>query len=264
LDEVANWKDQTVTPVTDPMLFEDAIIRTEIRPAFGFQRMGNDFITGGGNLEVYGVQFRYAVTDRLAVMLTKGGYETVHPNVGPDRSGWADLAFGVKYAVIDDKADAFILTPGVELEVPTGESDIFQGSGNGIWNLFVATEKGFGNFHLLANVGFEIPNDNAESTLFHFHAQADYFVCRFFKPFVVVNGYSVLKAGRNLPLTTEGYDLVDFGSSLADGTTQVTLGGGFRTALCKNVDLGLAYEKSVSSTKGLLDDRFTFDMSIHF
>jgi hypothetical protein len=265
LDETANWKDQSVTPVSDPILFEDAIIRTEIRPAFGYQRIGNDFPGHGGNLEVYGVQLRYAITDRLAVMINKGGYDDVHPNLGPELHGWANFAGGVKYALIDDKADAFILTPGVQLEVPTGESEIYQGKGSGIWNIFVSSEKGFGNFHLLANVGFLIPNDtNADSTMLHYHAQADYYVCRFFKPFVVVNGYTVLKAGNFIPLNSEGYDLVDFGSSLADGTTQVTVGGGFRCGITKNTDFGMAYEKSVSSVKGLLDDRFTFDFSIRF
>lgn len=265
LDEAANWKDHTVTPVSDPMLFEDAIIRTEIRPAFGYQRIGGDFVGGGGNLEVYGVQLRYALNDRFALLLTKGGYDVFNPKFGPKLEGWANLAGGFKYAVIDDKANAFILTPGIQFEVPTGEKEIYQGKGSGIWNFFVSTEKGFGDFHLLATAGFLIPNDDkADSTLFHYHAQFDYYACRYFKPFVMMNGYTVVKSGNNVPLTTEGYDLVNFGSSLADGSTQITLGGGFRTGITKNVDFGMAYEKSVSSTKGLLDDRFTFDFSIHF
>lgn len=265
LEEVANWKDHSVNPVADPILFEDAIIRTEIRPVMGYQRIGSDFVSHGGDLEVYGVQLRYAVTDRLAIVMDKGGYDDFHPNLGPKLSGWANLAGGVKYAVIDDAAHQFVLTPGVTFEVPTGDDEIYQGKGSGIWDFFVSTEKGFGDFHLLANVGFLVPNDgDADSSILHYHLQADYYVCRFFKPFLVANGYTVLSAGKNAPLTTEGYDLVNFGSSLADGTTQVTLGGGFRSGITKHVDFGMAYEKSVSSTKGLLDDRFTFDFSIHF
>jgi uncharacterized membrane protein YeaQ/YmgE (transglycosylase-associated protein family) len=230
LDEVANWKDHTVTPVSDPIFFEDAIIRTEIRPVMGTQRIGDDFFSRGGNLQVYGIQLRYAVTDRLAIFMNKGGYDDVHPNVGPHIDGWANLAGGLKYAIIDDKADAFILTPGVTFEIPNGDNEIFQGKGNGVWNFFLSTEKGFGDFHVLANAGFVIPNDtNADSTLFHYHVQFDYYACRYFKPFVVMNGYTVLKAGNYVPLTTEGYDLVNFGSSLSDGTTQITLGGGFRS-----------------------------------
>jgi len=254
-----------VTPVADPILFEDAIIRTEIRPVMGYQRIGDDFISHGGDLEVYGIQVRYAVTDRFGLFMDKGGYDVFHPNVGADLSGWANLAGGLKYAVIDDAAHQFVLTPGISFEVPTGAKEIFQGKGDGVWNFFVSTEKGFGDFHILANAGFLIPNDDdADSSLFHYHVQLDYYVCRFFKPFLVMNGYTVLKAGNNVPLTTEGYDLVNFGSSLADNTTQISLGGGFRSGITKNVDFGMAYEKSVSNTKGLLDDRFTFDFSIHF
>jgi hypothetical protein len=265
LDQAANWKDHTVAPVSDPIMFEDAIIQTEIHPAFGYQRIANDFPTRGGNLEVYGVQLRYAVTNRFAILLTDGGYDVVHPAFGPTLKGWADLAGGVKYSLIDDPADEFILTPGVTIQVPTGDKEIYQGKGSGIWNLFVSTEKGFGNFHLLANLGFLIPNDtNADSTIMHYHLQADYYFCRFFKPFVVANAYTVLSPGNNFPLNSEGYDLVNFGSSLANGVTQATVGGGFRSGLTKNVDFGMAYEKAVSSTKGLIDDRFTFDFSIHF
>jgi hypothetical protein len=262
---VANWKDHTVTPVADPILFEDPVIRTEIRPVMGYQRIGHDTVVGGGDLEVYGVQVRYAITDRLQIVMDKGGYDSVHPKLGPDFNGWANLAGGLKYAVIDDAANQFILTPGITFEIPTGDDEIYQGKGSGIWNFFVSAEKGFGDFHLTANAGFIIPNDNnADSSMFHWHAQADYYVCRWFKPFVVANGYTVLSAGNHVPFTSEGMDLVNFGASGSEGTTQVTVGGGFRTGICKNVDFGFAYEKGVANVKGILDDRFTFDFSIRF
>ena len=62
----------------------------------------------------------------------------------------------------------------------------------------------------------------------------------------------------------EGYDVINFGSSAAEGTTQATLGLGFRSRLLANLDLGVGYEKAVVSPEGLTDDRFTFDVSIRF
>lgn len=264
-DQVANWKDSTLNPVLDPIAFEDAIIRSEIRPVFGFQHMADDFITQGGDIQVYGVQLRWAATDRLAFMLTKGGYNVVKPGAGPELHGWGDLQFGAKYALIDDPAKQFIFTGGVLLEIPTGEEEVFQGQGSGIWNVFIASEKGFGKFHLLGNVGIMVPNDtDANSTQMHYHLQADYRVCRWFHPFIAANGYTVLKDGNGLPINTEGYDLVNFGSSAASGSTQLTLGGGFRTHLTEWLDFGFGYQKAAVKPYGLLDDRYTFDFVIRF
>ncbi len=265
LEAAVDWKDHTISPVSDPILFEDAIIRTEIRPVAGFQRIDDDFITQGGDLQIYGIQLRYAVTDRLALIGTKGGYMEVQPEVGPDLGGWANVSVGAKYALIDDKDNAFILTPGLTYDIPLGEEEIFNGTGDGIFNAFVSTQKGFGDFHIQANAGLLIPvDDEANSTILHYHLQADYYVCRLFIPFVVAHGYSVVSEGNAIPLGSEGYDIVNFGSSRADSVTQVVVGAGFRSRLTDSVDFGFAYEKAVATPEGLLDDRFTVDFSIRF
>ena len=260
-----DWFDHTVTPVLDPIYLEDAIVRSEIRPIYGYQRIGSDSFFPGGHYSVYGVQIRYAATENLGFMLTKGGYNDVHLGNGANLTGWGDISVGAKYSVVNDKANQFILTPGFTFEIPTGGKEVFQGRGSGIWNVFLAAEKGWGDFHLLANAGFIIPNStSANSTQLHYHLQADYFVCRWFKPYAALNGYTVLSPGKNLPLNAEGGDLVNFGSSLADGYNQLTLGGGFRSEIAKGIEFGFGYEKAVCKPHGLLDDRFTFDFVIHF
>ena len=67
--------------------------------------MAGDFITQGGDLEVYGVQLRWAVTDRLGLILSKGGYNVVNPGAGPQLVGWGDLQVGAKYAIIDKSCE---------------------------------------------------------------------------------------------------------------------------------------------------------------
>jgi len=259
-----DWKTETIAPVANPLYFEDAIIRSEIRPIYAYHRIDSGFVTKGGTADVYALQLRWAVTDRLAIIATKDGYMDLHtPGIG-NPNGWLNVAAGLKYALIDDKANQFILTPGFTFEIPLGSSQVFQGDGNGEWNAFVSAEKGFGKFHVLANLGIRVPNDSAFSTEIHYSLQADYFVCRYFIPFVVANGYNPVSNGNRIGLTSEGYDVINFGSSKAKGSTQLTVGGGFRSRLLDNVDLGIAYEKAVVAPNGLTDDRFTVDFCIRF
>lgn len=265
LPPVENWLDKTITPVTNPIFFEDAVIRTEIRPIYLHHTIDNGFVTQGGDVNVYALQIRYAITDRLAVIATKDGYIDLNPGAGGDSQGWADVALGLKYAVIDDRENQFILTPGFTFEIPLGNKDVFQGNGSGEWNVFVSAEKGLGDLHLLGNVGFRIPNDTSEeSTLFHYSVQADYYLHRYFIPFVSLNGFTVVDEGGSLPIDTEGFDLINFGSSKADGVNQMAFGVGFRSRVLDNVDVGFAWETALGSPKGLFDERITVDVSIRF
>lgn len=262
--EAVSWKDHTISPVANPFFHEDAVIRSEIRPVFVHHDIDDRFL-GGGDAQLYALQLRYALTDRLAIIATQDGYFDINNDAIGDPEGWMDLALGVKYALIDNEASQFILTPGVTFKIPTGDREVFQGRGGGEWDLFVAAQKGFGDFHLSSNVGLRLPNNTQEnSTLLHYSLMADYYTCRWFIPFVAFNAYTVLSEGSNIGLTTEGYDVINFGSSGADGVTQGTLAVGFRSRILKNVDLGFAYEKAVIEPNGLTDDRFTFDLSIRF
>lgn len=258
-----NWKDKAISPVANPLFFESPLIESEIRPMFVYHKISDDFV--GGFARVYAVQARWAVNDRLAIIATKDGFIQLRAN-GLRKDGWADIGAGLKYALIDDKENNFILTPGLKFELPTGNRRVFQGNGDGEFDVFVSAMKGWENFHATASFGGRIPvNFSEETASLHYSLQLDYHVCRWFIPFVTVNGFTVVSETDNGPaLNVEGYDLINFGSSRAGGFMEVTVGGGFRSKLCKNADIGFAYEKAVTSPKGLFDDRYTVDMILHF
>ena len=262
----ANWLTNRIEPVTNPIFFEDPSIVSSIRPIFMYHNIDRDFVTKGGDVHVYALQLRYAITERLAFIATKDGFIDFDPNaVLTDQEGWGDVSVGLKYALIDNRPAEFILTPGFKFEIPLGNQNVFQGKSVGEWDVFVAASKGFDKFHLTGNVGFRIPNDFSEKTSqFHFSAQADYYTCRYFIPFVAVNGFTVLTEANTIGLDVEGSDLINFGSSNAGGSTQVALGAGFRSRVLDNLDLGFAYEKGVGADKGLYDQRFTVDMVVRF
>ena len=260
----SNWTDHAINPVTNPIFFESPFIQSEVRPLFLHHRLDDGFV-GGGFVNVYALQLRYAVNDRLAIIATKDGYIDTHtPGIG-NRNGWADLAAGLKYALIKDDAHDFQLTPGFTFTLPTGNEKVFQGNGKGQGNIFVSAVKGFGNLHFTANVGGNIPLDMSKNTAaLHYSGMLDYWVCRWFTPFVSLNAFTTLNAANGLGINTEGFDLINFGSSKAAGQTQAAFGGGFRSRLLDNLDVGVAYEFGVTSQEDIFRDRVTVDLSWRF
>jgi len=277
-----NWLDTTISPVANPIYFEDAKITSEVRPIYMYHFLPDtfDFYGGsvplGGVVQVMAVQARYAVTDRLAIIATKDGYVQFQPDhTLAHKYGWADLAAGLKYALMDDRDHELLVTPGLTVTVPTGSTDVWQGHGSGEENIFVSAEKGFDRpyldkFHVLANVGFRVPNDFSQNTAqFHYSLQLDYYVHQYFIPFFALNGDTVLSNGSqkllgSVPLNTEGYDLINFGSTQAAGATQLTVGGGFRSRIVKDVDIGAAYEAGIVDPVGIFDSRVTVDVIWRF
>ena len=275
-----SWLDQTISPVSNPILFEDPKINSEVHPIYmdhilpdSFEYINGKTVPLGGQVQVFAVQLRYAINDRLAVIATKDGYIEIQPQhsgIVPHSYGFADLAAGLKYQLVNDESNQVLVTPGFTLTLPTGSTAVYQGRGSGVWNLFVSAEKGSGPFHLTGNLGFNIPDNFALQTAqLHYSLQLDCFVGQYFIPFAVANGYTILSDGnRNLiqgvQLNTELYDLINSGSTDAAGSTQLTFGGGFRTRFTHNVDVGVAYEVGVVKPVGIFASRLTADVVWRF
>jgi len=262
------WLDNTISPVANPIFFEDPRITSEVRPIYMYHFLPTtiDYYGGkaalGGQVQVMAVQLRYAVNDRLAIISTKDGYIEFQPDhTLAHHYGFADVAAGLKYALISDPDAQLIVTPGFTIILPTGSTDVYQGYGGAEWNIFLSAEKGFNNFHITGNAGFRLPDNFAEQTAqLHYSLQLDYYANQYFIPFFAANGYTILSDGnRNLiqgvPLNTELYDLINSGSTEARGTTQFTVGGGVRSRLVKNVDVGVSYEAGVVDPVGIFDSR---------
>lgn len=221
-----DWQSKVAAPAGNPIDFEDARIRSEIHPVFMRHWLPDTFHFAGGTAPLGGdvrgcaVQLRYARTERLGLIATKDGYIEMRPDRPlTDQTGWANLAAGLKYALVDDAEKQLLITPGLTFELPTGNTDVLQGRGKGEWN-----------------------------------------------PFVVANGYTILSEGENkllgaVDLNTERYDRINFGRTKAGGKTQVTLGGGFRSFLTRNIECGIAYEAGVTNANGIFDSRLTVDLT---
>lgn len=277
--EDQDWKAGLISPVANPIYFEDARITSEVRPIFMQHWLPSRFDINGGSVALDGyvrvtaLQLRYAITEKLGFIATKDGYIEFKPKGALQNNhayGWADLAAGFKYALVDSAENQLLITPGLTITIPTGDDEVMQHDGEGEWNLFVSAAKGFDDLHLLGNLGVRIPNDdNEQTTQLHYSLQLDYRTCDYFIPFVCLNGYTVLSEGEDrllgaVPLNTEMYDLINFGSTDAKGDTFIVLGAGFRSNLTKDLSVGVAYETGTSTRQGIFDSRLTIDSILRF
>src|ERR1700744_3615291 len=66
--DAADWKDHTISPVANPIYFEDPQIDSEARPVFMDHRLPETFhFQGGtaplgGDMKIFAAQLRYALT----------------------------------------------------------------------------------------------------------------------------------------------------------------------------------------------------------
>jgi len=91
------------------------------------------YITEGGDFRLYALELSYALNDRLALLATKDGYIDFNPNATlEDEEGFANIAVSAKYAFYKDGESGQIATAGLRYEIPTGETKVFQGRGDGI------------------------------------------------------------------------------------------------------------------------------------
>ncbi len=301
-----------VSPMTNPVYNESPYITTEARLFHMYQSIPKDFVTAiaddgsvsvpvtnGGDIHLVALQLRFALTDRLAIIATKDGYAVVDFDKGDteedgdvylvDDRGFANLAAGLKFALLDDPSTDTIVSLGVRYEAPSGGHtthvqvdgtnvvDIStQGQGDGFIDTFVTGATVVNGFGLQGSIGVNAALDGGRnSSMLHYSAHADYEVLPGLFPLIEVNGFTTFNDGNELnddlkdlrPLFpggvdgVEGVDLVNFG--MYDTGTVVTIGGGFRYLIGDHVAIGVAGEGAVTDREDMLEWRITSDLIVH-
>ena len=285
------------SPITNPTNFEDPRAVSDVRPIFVSHSISEDFagnVLKGGHVNVVALQLRAAVTERLAIIATKDGYVWVRPNnpvpgVVEDSDGWANIAFGAKYNFWRDEELRALATGGLRYEAPSGNAQGLQGPvfianalgdrGNGLLNPFVNGLWGTGNLHLMGYTGFRFPLSGVDSMFFDFSLHADYELPEItfakpewkigsLSPTIELNWIQCLRGGDRIPLSDEGFDFFNLGSSKAGGNGVVTMGFGGRWRFVDDldifgrtggIDIGAAYELPITSNEEVFDWRVTTD-----
>lgn len=253
-----------ISPVSHPVTFEDPRHSTELRPIFAYHEIDDQFVTGGGNVQVYALQARIKLTDDLSFIATKDGFVVLKPKaVVADDEGFADVAAGLKYSVL--KGEDYIFTTGLRYELPIGKEEVFQGQGDGALNPFVSAAIAVGDVNLMAGTGLRIAMDNSDSSFWDLDLHADVKLGSFY-PLVEFNLIHATSGGERLPIPDEGEDFFNFGASAVAGKNLVAMGVGARYRITDSVDLGAVYQFPLDREDGsrILDWRLTTDMIIRF
>ena len=273
---------QARRPISNPTLFDLALPTTNIHPLFLYHSLPNNINTTlgklplGGDVELYALQFEIALNDRLSIVATKDGYVDINPeNTASSQSGFANLGLGMKYAFILDPVSKTAVSGSATLEVPTGNSDVLQGEGDGLLNLIVSGLKLVDNWQFAAGAGVQIPFSDVQSCEMWMSGHVSYEVCKYFIPLVELNWFHVLESGNgsgNYPsqvgggvpavIEFEGGDLFNVGAANShDNRDFVSTAVGFRSRLTESVDAGVAFEIPLTNDEdSLMKNRLTVDL----
>ncbi len=254
-------------PVGNPLYFESPFINTQLRFLYLHHRFPNGSQLGGGDVNVYALQARIALTERLAFIATKDGYSDLNARALPADEGWNDIAAGFKYAFIADRENDFILTGGVRWELSNGHSGILQGNDDEL-SPFVSFAKGWDRFHMLGNITGRLPMDrNKGNYILQWDLHFDYEIAPEtlpgFAPLIEFHGLHYLSDGDAFPLSVGAYDYSNIGSSDVSGDGVVSMGAGFRWKLNPHVSIGSTYAFPLhNQDNDIMGGRFTADIAL--
>lgn len=248
-----------ISPITNPVYFEDPRTLTEARPVFIQHKVPFRPPLAGGDVQLIAVQLRAAVTENLSIVATKDGFITASNEV-PLQDGWADVNLGLKYNLYKDYETQRILSAVVEFDLPVGSTRTLQANGSGVFALILTGAAQLNDYwRTISAFGLRLPSDtvdNSQSLFWSFHFDRTLGDSGFY----LVNEYNWyhwLKSGQNGFPGIEGLDLFNFGSTGVAGNSIVT--GAIGLAYKPNPwrEYSIAWEAPLTDRRDIIDNRIT-------
>lgn len=267
--------DDFISPMINFVFFEDPRSVTEIRPIFVNHRFPSRIgtggaVTAGGSLQLYAVQMRARLTDRLSLIAVKDGFAVDQSGGALDTvidDGWGAVSAGLKYNLLRDVENGTLLSTGMTYEIPIGSRRLLQEVADGEFHFFLSAGQRFldGDAHWLSSVGYRLPVDtSAQNSAIRWSNHLD---LRLTEKLYVFTESSLWHftddAGAGFP-GIAGQDLLNLTSTGVEGETLVTHNFGVKLKPNANTEIGVAYEFPVSDFEDIIEDRLTIDLIYRF
>lgn len=254
---------KVVRPLTAPYFHEDAFVTSDLRAWYVNHQFYGDTIRG--EVDVYALQVRLALTERLQLVAYNDGYKDFSDGALAGSNGWNDIAAGLKYAFIQDWENQFHMAAGIGYEFGWGDDEILNDTSE--YRLWLSANKGFDRLHLGLTANYRIAEDHTANIfgaadMITLHAHADYYVNEWFSPVVEINGYFVTDEGP-VGAPFSGVDAVSVGGGEDEDTITGALGAELRP-FGPELGLRLAYETELSDAVSLFGHRWTFSAVYEF
>lgn len=255
-----------ISPMTNPVYFEDPRNLTEARVIF----MNNQIpsaVLGGGDVQLFAVQLRAAITDRLSIIAVKDGYVFAGPDA-PNINGWANVTPGLKYNLYANPETQRLVSLGTRVELPVGSYHALQGN-SGTANVDIFLSGGTQLFsplaHFVSTGGFRLatdPNKQNDQFWWSFHVDRR-LQSRPLYGLMELNWYHwMTNVQGGLPVG--GLDLYNFGSSGVAGTNIVTAAVGAKYKPTVNSEVGVCWEVPLTVRRDIIDNRITADVILRY
>lgn len=268
--------------MSNPLFNIDPRAVTELYPLTGASWTSTIPALPSGNIWIPPIAgLNVALSERLCLGVNQGGYAVTNfdgnrPGLFRDRfgiihdrrqfagqhEGWLNLGGFVQYTVIEDVPSQFLLTSGLRWEAPMGSKAVFQGIGPAHLAPYVTVGKELGDFHVLANLGFDFPTGSGHSTLFYGCVHLDRQMFGWLYPLVEFNWVQhTSHVDVDLP-TRHGF--VDLGNFTSTGNL-VSLAVGANAVLIKNkLEFGGVYTTSIATQHDFNFNGFLVKMVLRY
>ena len=249
-------------PLGQPLYFESPFNDTGVRALYLRHEFSDNSPLMGGDVTIYAVQARVALSERWQFLATKDGYSELSTGLLGDDEGWNDLAFGIKYVLHADEQQDCVVSTGIRYMAENGHRGILQG-GVDEWSPFVSLAKGYGDFHALSNVTLRVPSDtNDGNVVGHWDVHLDYSVNpdsqAVFAPLFEIHGVHYLDDGATA-LPIGGLDYANLGTQPAENFV-AWAGIGARLEIGHQFEIGACYEFALTDPDDdIMDSRITVD-----
>ncbi len=256
-----------ISPMTNPVYFEDPRTLSELRFIFVNHTLPTRAPLVGGNVQLFAMQIRAALTDRLSIIATKDGFFTTGADPVIMKDGWADVNLGLKYNLYADPDSQQLLSVGARYELPVGTPRALQGNGDGVFDFFLTGGAAFGTYgHWISGAGFWIPVDSAaESQAFYWSNHWDWQINGGkWYALTEVNWYHWMKSGKGGVAGLEGLDVINLGSTGVAGNDIVTGAIGAKYKHSAYSEIGVAWEAPLTDRRDILQNRLTIDWIVRY